>query len=69
MPGVLIGDPVRLQQALLNYGSNAVKFTESGAVTLHAFPLAEDDESVLVRFEVTDTGVGVPPEAIGRLFH
>jgi len=68
MPGVLIGDPVRLQQALLNYGSNAVKFTESGAVTLHAFPLAEDDESVLVRFEVTDTGVGVPPEAIGRLF-
>ena len=68
LPHHLLGDPTRLQQALLNYASNAIKFTETGSVTLRAM-LAEDfDDSVLVRFEVQDTGIGIAPEVEERLF-
>ncbi|OHC65493.1 MAG: hypothetical protein A2040_13570 [Rhodocyclales bacterium GWA2_65_19] len=67
-PPNLYGDRTRLQQALLNYATNAIKFTETGAVTLRLHLQEETDESVLVRFEVTDTGVGVAREAIPRLF-
>ncbi len=66
--GPLQGDPTRLQQALLNYASNAVKFTERGSVTLRASVQHDDGESVLVRFAVEDTGIGVAPEALPRLF-
>jgi CheY-like chemotaxis protein len=68
LPHNLVGDPTRLQQALLNYATNAVKFTEAGSVTLRALKQEETDESVLVRFEVTDTGIGIEPEAMSRLF-
>ena len=68
MPAGLVGDLTRLQQALLNYATNAIKFTEQGTVTLRAFTLAESPDSVSVRFEVADTGVGIPPEAMARLF-
>jgi PAS domain S-box-containing protein len=68
LPTNLVGDPTRLQQALLNYATNAVKFTEAGSVTLRALKQEETDESVLVRFEVTDTGIGIEPEAMSRLF-
>ncbi|MDD2744374.1 MAG: response regulator [Rhodocyclaceae bacterium] len=68
LPTQLIGDRTRLQQALLNYAANAVKFTESGSVTLRALIDAEDDASVLLRFEVCDTGIGISPEAQARLF-
>ena len=64
----LLGDSTRLQQAVLNYGANAVKFTDGGTVTLRCIELHEDAESVLVRFEVADTGVGIPSESIPRLF-
>ena len=64
----LQGDPTRLQQALLNYVSNAIKFTERGAVTLRAIRLEDDDASVLVRFEVEDSGIGIAPETLQRLF-
>jgi len=64
----LLGDPTRLQQALLNYAMNAVKFTETGSVTLRALPVAETSEDVLVRFEVQDTGIGITQEASTRLF-
>ncbi|MBI5898194.1 MAG: PAS domain S-box protein [Rhodocyclales bacterium] len=67
-PDGLIGDPTRLEQALLNYVSNAIKFTERGAVTVRAMKLHESEAAVLVRFEVEDTGIGIPPEAIPRLF-
>ena len=67
-PPGLLGDPTRLQQALLNYVTNAVKFTAAGTVTLRALLVAEDDDSVLVRFEVEDTGIGIPEAKIGRLF-
>jgi PAS domain S-box-containing protein len=68
LPHNLVGDPTRLQQALLNYAANAVKFTEQGTVTLHALKQKETDDSVLVRFEVTDTGIGIEPDAMSRLF-
>ncbi len=68
LPANLAGDATRLQQAMLNYVSNAIKFTESGAVTLRAFKQAETADAMLLRFEVLDTGIGIPPETLARLF-
>ena len=68
LPPNLVGDATRLQQALLNYATNAIKFTDKGSVTLRTLKLHETAESVLVRFEVEDTGIGITPEAISRLF-
>ncbi len=68
LPDNLMGDPTRLQQALLNYANNALKFTEKGAVTLRCVKLHEDAASVLLRFEVKDTGIGIAPEESSRLF-
>ena len=68
MPQHLRGDPTRLQQALLNYASNAVKFTERGQVTLSVACVEEDEKSALLRFAVTDTGIGIAPQALTRLF-
>jgi PAS domain S-box-containing protein len=68
LPSQLLGDPTRLQQALLNYATNAVKFTEGGAVTLRVRTQETGDESVLLRFEVLDSGIGIPPEVLPRLF-
>lgn len=64
----LRGDQARLQQALLNYVGNAIKFTPTGVVTLRAIAQEESTDSVLMRFEVRDTGIGIAPEAIPRLF-
>jgi PAS domain S-box-containing protein len=68
LPHNLVGDPTRLQQAVLNYASNAVKFTDKGTVTLRVLKQEETAESVRVCFEVTDTGIGIEPEAMSRLF-
>jgi len=68
LPDCLHGDPTRLQQALLNYATNAVKFTEQGSVRLSAELKESDEHSVLLRFTVTDTGIGIDPDALGRLF-
>ncbi|HXE37709.1 MAG TPA: ATP-binding protein, partial [Azonexus sp.] len=68
LPHHLIGDPTRLQQALLNYATNAIKFTEKGSVTLRMQPEEETSDSVLVRFEVQDTGIGIDPAIIPKLF-
>ncbi|MDP3540765.1 MAG: PAS domain S-box protein [Azonexus sp.] len=64
----LLGDSTRLQQALLNYASNAVKFTTSGTITLRASVQEEDEQHVLLRFEVQDTGIGIPRDVLPRLF-
>ena len=68
LPHTLMGDPTRLQQALLNYATNAVKFTEQGTVTLRTLKQEETAESLRLRFEVADTGIGIAPEAMSRLF-
>jgi two-component system sensor histidine kinase/response regulator len=67
-PQWLIGDPTRLRQALLNYAANAAKFTERGHVRIRARLLRRDAQRVLVRFEVQDSGPGVQPELLPRLF-
>ena len=68
MPAGLLGDPTRLQQALLNYAGNAVKFTGQGLVTLRVALVEDLADSVLVRFEVQDTGIGIAPDILPRLF-
>jgi PAS domain S-box-containing protein len=68
LPGHLRGDPTRIRQAWLNYAGNAVKFTETGSVTLRARMIEDRGDSALVRFEVEDTGVGIEPAEAGRLF-
>jgi len=60
------GDPLRLRQILLNLGSNAVKFTGEGSVTIRAHGVPGDPD--LVVFEVADTGIGIPADAQERLF-
>ncbi|MBL0727259.1 ATP-binding protein [Piscinibacter sp. HJYY11] len=62
------GDATRLRQAMLNYAGNAVKFTERGQVSLELILVAEDDEGFLVRFQVEDTGIGIEPEKLDKLF-
>jgi signal transduction histidine kinase len=67
-PFWLKGDATRLSQALLNYASNAVKFTEHGTVTLRAHLLETTSNWALVRFEVQDSGIGITPEQQTHLF-
>ena len=67
-PPDLLGDPTRLQQAVLNYATNAIKFSDAGTVSLRAIAQEDGDESILVRFEVQDQGIGIPPETLPRLF-
>jgi len=66
--GVFLGDSLRLGQILLNFVGNAVKFTERGVIVIRADLQALVDGEALVRFEVRDTGVGIPAQAIPRLF-
>ena len=65
----LLGDPTRLQQAVLNYAANAIKFTEMGSVTLRVRVLEETAEAVKLRLEVADTGIGISPDAQSKLFN
>lgn len=68
LPTVLLGDQTRLSQILLNYLSNAVKFTVSGDITLRAAIVEDDGTSLLVRFTVVDTGIGIDLNQQARLF-
>ena len=68
-PRRLAGDATRLRQIIINLLGNAIKFTESGEVALKVLLLATDGDSVTLRFEVSDTGIGIPPEAQARIFH
>ena len=69
IPDSLLGDPLRLGQVLLNLMSNAIKFTERGAITLRAIVVHEAGDTLLVRFEVKDSGIGIAPEKLDSLFH
>ena len=68
VPAPLFADATRLQQALLNLTGNAVKFTAEGSVTVRVRVLEDRPGDVLLRFEVEDTGIGVDPDALPRLF-
>lgn len=68
LPLRVFGDPVRLEQILLNLLSNAIKFTEHGHVLVQAELISLDTEQALVRFVVEDTGIGITPEHMERLF-
>jgi signal transduction histidine kinase/ActR/RegA family two-component response regulator len=68
MPRGLVGDPNRLQQALLNYVGNAIKFTDAGRVTVSVAVEEDAAQQVVLRFAVADTGIGIAPEALPRLF-
>jgi two-component system, sensor histidine kinase and response regulator len=68
IPSILRGDPLRVQQVLANFASNAVKFTERGEVTLSARIVERGDGGVNIRLEVADTGIGIPDDAQDRLF-
>jgi signal transduction histidine kinase/CheY-like chemotaxis protein/HPt (histidine-containing phosphotransfer) domain-containing protein len=68
VPAWLRGDATRLRQGLLNYAGNAVKFTETGSIALRSLLLEERAGRFLVRFEVQDTGIGIPAAALPRLF-
>jgi PAS domain S-box-containing protein len=68
VPRQLIGDPLRLGQVLLNLGSNAVKFTAAGEIIVSVDVEAMEAEGVRLRFAITDTGIGMSPEQVARLF-
>jgi signal transduction histidine kinase/DNA-binding response OmpR family regulator len=64
----LRGDVMRVGQVLLNFVSNAVKFTEQGSITVRGQLLREEADTLWARFEVQDTGIGISPEQQGKLF-
>jgi two-component system sensor histidine kinase/response regulator len=68
LPDRLRGDPLRLQQILVNFLGNAVKFTEHGNIAITVSLVRKDEDSYLVRFAVRDTGIGITPEVQSRLF-
>ena len=65
----MIGDPLRIKQVLTNLISNAIKFTEQGNVTVRVMILEESSEGATIKFEVSDTGIGLNDEQKERLFH
>jgi two-component system sensor histidine kinase/response regulator len=67
-PNYLLGDPLRLGQILVNYANNAVKFTEQGEVIVSAKVVEETDHDCFIRFAVSDTGIGLTQEQMGKLF-
>ena len=68
LPTLVRGDPTRLRQVLVNLVSNAVKFTSAGEVVARAIPVSDDGHIAVVRFEVSDTGIGIAAEDRHRMF-
>jgi len=68
IPTVLLGDPVRLHQIILNLVSNAIKFTSKGKITVGVRLLSEDEESTTVEFAIADTGIGIEESKINTIF-
>jgi PAS domain S-box-containing protein len=68
IPALLRGDSGRLRQVLLNLSGNAIKFTDHGRVSIDATLAKETERHVFIRFEVTDTGIGIPESKVGSLF-
>jgi len=68
IPDVLVGDPVRLHQIILNLVSNAVKFTNRGTITVSVNLIEEDEETATVEFAVKDTGIGIAENKLEKIF-
>ena len=68
IPEILIGDPVRLHQIILNLVSNSVKFTPSGSITVSVYLLKDESDFVTIEFKVADTGIGIEPDKIKSIF-
>lgn len=68
IPEVLVGDPVRLHQIILNLVSNAVKFTNTGKITVSARLVSETDDDVAIQFSVADTGIGIKETKTEKIF-
>jgi len=71
LPAVFIGDELRLRQILLNLVGNAIKFTPAGSVTIDVAleNPSEADQKATLHFTVVDTGIGIPPEKLARIFN
>ena len=67
-PARLTGDPDRLRQVLINLVGNAIKFTTKGRVLMRVEPNAENTQAGALRFSVSDTGIGIPPDKLGSIF-
>jgi two-component system, sensor histidine kinase and response regulator len=68
MPATLLGDPLRVQQILLNFLSNAIKFTHAGTIRITMRLLGRAEGNAMIRCEVADTGIGISPEGQAKLF-
>ncbi|MEZ4826874.1 MAG: ATP-binding protein [Bacteroidia bacterium] len=68
LPEVLVGDPLRLKQMLFNLVSNAIKFTHEGEVKMRAYKENASEENSRIVFEVSDTGIGIPPGSVDKIF-
>ena len=68
VPGNLVGDPLRIGQILINFANNAIKFTERGEIAIRVRISHTMGEDVMLQFEVSDTGIGIPDEQLKRLF-
>ncbi len=66
---LLVGDPARLRQILINLGSNAIKFTEKGEVVINVELIAETDDAETLLFSVTDSGIGIPEDKVDLIFN
>jgi PAS domain S-box-containing protein len=68
IPEVLVGDPVRLHQIILNLVSNAVKFTLQGKINVDVKIFKETKQNITIEFKISDTGIGIPKEKMGKIF-
>ena len=68
IPDTLIGDAARLRQILLNLLGNAVKFTEHGYIKLQVSLINQDSATIMIRFTVSDTGIGIPANKLTHIF-
>ncbi|REK50368.1 MAG: response regulator [Bacteroidetes bacterium] len=68
VPPILIGDPVRLNQILINLSGNAIKFTNEGKIKINVKELSRKNEQSILEFSVSDSGIGIAPEKLNKIF-